>query len=295
MHMKRLLLVLAVAATAGCTHHEPAQLTPLMSAASAGNAAQVRALVGAGADVNAMRGLRLASGGRIEGDTKPTDETALGFAVEAGDLETIRILLDAGARTDVGSDLAYTPWGRLSKHLDRPQAAEILRLLLAPSQGMPRLSANLMLYDAMAAKNEAVAAILLDHVEDPQVAYCFTPLPLDDAHFVSMMALVERRAGPPKGRSLECGLRADTPLKLEYFLKHGADPNAPGPNFRPLTAIAFDVMQGYPLTGERREMVKLLLRYGADPALPDRMEHGNPIEMARKSGNTELLNLLTHH
>jgi ankyrin repeat protein len=293
MKTRSLLFVLVLAATAGCTHHEPGQLTPLMSAASAGNAARVKELIAAGTDVNAQRGLRLASGMRIEGDTRSNNETALMFAIDGGDLESIRALLDAGARVDVQEGGGNAVWRRLDRRLNAPNAVEILRLLLSRSPRIPSDSATSMLHTAMSGANETVVSIVLDHVDDPMIAYCFTELPLDDAHFPSMMALLEKRIGAPKGRALECGVQADTPLKLQYFLEHGADPSHLGSPFRPLSRIVFDVVHGYGLTDDRREMIKLLLRYGADPALSDKTENGSPIDMARKAGNTALLDLLT--
>jgi ankyrin repeat protein len=294
--IKSLLFVVVVAATASCsgTHHEPAELTPLMSAASNGNAVRVRQLIAAGADVNEPRGLRVVPGGRIEGDSAPQGETALMFAVDAGDLDTIRVLLDAGARTDVRANWGNNVWERLRRRLSGPNAVEILRLLLSRSPRIPPDLATAMLADAMSGANEAVVSIVLDQVEDPMAAYCFTAAPLDDAHFSSMMRLLEKRIGVPKGRALECGVGVDTPLKLEYFLKHGANPNQVYNSFRPLSSIAFDVSHGYGLTNDRREMVKLLLRYGANPALrEDNTSRGSPIDMARSAGNTELLGLLT--
>ena len=292
MKIRSLLFVLVLAATAGCTHHEPGHLTPLMSAAGAGNAARVKELIAAGTDVNAQRGLRLASGMRIEGDTRSNNETALMFAIDGGDPESIRALLDAGARVDVQEGGGNAVWRRLDRRLNAPNAVEVLRLLLSRSPRIPSDSATSMLHTAMFGANETVVSIVLDHGDNPMIAYCFTELPLDDAHFPSMMRLLEKRIGAPKGRALECGVQADTPLKLQYFLERGADPNHVGAPFRPLTRIVFDVVHGYGLTDDRREMIKLLLRYGADPALSDKTENGSPIDMARKAGNTALLDLL---
>jgi ankyrin repeat protein len=293
MKARSLLFVLVLAATAGCTHHEPAQLTPLMSAANAGNAARVKELIAAGTDVNAPRGLRLASGMRIEGDTRSNNETALMFAIDAGNLESIRALLDAGARIDGQGSSGNEVWRRLERRLNAPNAVEILRLLLSRSPRIPSDSATSMLHTAMSGANETVVSSLLDHVDNPMFAYCFTELPLDDAHFPSMMTLLEKRIGVPKGKALECGLDADTPLKLQYFLEHGANPNQLGSTFTPLSRIVFDVVHGYGLTNDRRDMIKLLLRHGADPALRDKTANGSPIDMARKAANIELLDLLT--
>lgn len=292
MKINSLLFVLVVAATASCTHHELAELTPLMSAASAGNAARVRELIAAGADVNEPRGLRIAPGGRIEGDNPPHGETALMFAVDAGDVDTIRALLDAGARIDVHGGFEGNVWRRFSHRLGSPNAVEILRLLLSRSARIPQDEAALILPYAMSGANEAVVSMVLEYVEDPMIAYCYTTLPLDDVHFASMMKFLEKRIGVPKGKALDCMQRVDTPLKLEYFLAHGADPNQLE-TFRPLSGIVFEVVKGFGLTDDRREMIKILLRYGANPALRDRTENGSPIDMASKAGNTELLNLLT--
>lgn len=76
------------------------------------------------------------------------------------------------------------------------------------------------------------------------------------------------------------------------FLDHDADPDQPGSIFRPLTRLAFEITKGG-MSEERRAMITLLLRHGADPALSDKTENGSAIEVARRSGNTELLALLT--
>ena len=77
------------------------------------------------------------------------------------------------------------------------------------------------------------------------------------------------------------------------FLDLHADPDQPGSIFRPLTRLAFEITKGGGMSAERRAMITLLLRHGADPALSDKTENGSAIEVARRSGNTELLALLT--
>lgn len=108
-----------------------------------------------------------------------------------------------------------------------------------------------------------------------------------------MVALLEQRIGPPRGEALECGAHADTPRKLAYFLERHANPDHLGSIFRPLTVLAFEITKGTGMNEAWRAMITLLLRHGADPALPDNTRNGSAIDVARRSGNTELLALLT--
>jgi ankyrin repeat protein len=99
-----LAVVLTAAAPAG---------QPLVDAAKRGDAAEVRALLRAGADPNAAQGDGL---------------TALHVAAQAGNLEIARLLIDARANVDVGTRIGgYTPL-----HLAAQAAhAEVVAALLA--------------------------------------------------------------------------------------------------------------------------------------------------------------------
>lgn len=102
---------LILASFGGCAyHHEGNALTPLMEAANRGDLPAVQALIAAGANVNETRGVHRVRGMRIEGDNPLAGETALMFAVQGNHVETARVLLDAGARTDVQDTWRQTVW-----------------------------------------------------------------------------------------------------------------------------------------------------------------------------------------
>ena len=99
----RMLAVILVAAAAligvggqpaAQTGDAPVATIPLIEAAKASDAAAVRALIGAGADVNAAQ----ADGA-----------TALHWAAYREDLETAALLIDAGADVNEANDLGVTP------------------------------------------------------------------------------------------------------------------------------------------------------------------------------------------
>ncbi len=289
----RLILAIGILSLSACTHRESDPLTPLMSAARVGDAARVRSLIAAGADVNETRGTHRASGIRIEGDNPQHGESALMFAVASGDLASVRALLDAGARLDVKASGGFDVWSSMASAMGAPDSAAILQLLLSRGSALPADRTKHLLVMAVGSANREAVGVLLGRVDDPMDAYCFTAGPLGDEHFPAMVALLEQQAGPPRGQALACGMGADTSRKLAYFLGHHADPNQLRDGFRPLTRIVFDITKGSGMTDERRDMIGLLLRHGADPALRDGTSNGSALDVARRSGNAELLALLT--
>ncbi|HEX8170204.1 MAG TPA: ankyrin repeat domain-containing protein [Thermoanaerobaculia bacterium] len=109
---KTLALPLLLLLTTACTMHRDEQ-TPLVSAARAGDAAQVRALLARGADPN-----------------EPSGEngwTPLLHAVHKGQREAAAALLDGGAAIDRGSPSGMTPLMMAAGYDDRDMVALLLR------------------------------------------------------------------------------------------------------------------------------------------------------------------------
>lgn len=292
MRISTALLALCFPALVACTMKEADPPTPLMSAAGTRDAARVRGLIAAGADVNETRGVHRVPGMRVEGDNPQYGETALMYAVDAMAVDAARVLLDAGARVDARDTWGRDVWSRLEYSAAGPDGAAMVRLLLERAGSAPQQSAAMILGQAVQRGNEELVELVIDRVKEPQLAYCQTTGDFGLDRFRSTMALLERRIGPPKGKALECALETDSAEKMAYFLSRGADPNREGAYFLPITLRAFNVAQTGTLSEKERDMIKVLLHYGADPRRKGRSGHGSAIDIARKSGNAELLTLL---
>jgi ankyrin repeat protein len=104
-----------------------AAVTALMGAASNGNADLTRYLLAHKADVHAISPDR--AGTVKNGPVAFGNVTALHFAVQSGDSETVRLFLDAGSDVDARDVRGLTPLV-FAVATDRPNV-EIIRLLLA--------------------------------------------------------------------------------------------------------------------------------------------------------------------
>ena len=211
--------------------------SPLMAAARAGSVETVELLLAHGADVNvkdAWRGqtaLIMAAGNH-----EPNAEvvrvllehgadvhvrsagglTALLFAVRQHDVESVRLLLKAGANVNE----------------EAPGVQEISRTGYQMTAG--RVSALRM---AINHNYYELAALLLDSGADPNAA--------DSAGFTPLHAVLQKRAGgnPERGNRGGGGSgEGAIELPLKGLLAHGADPNAR----LPLKRIPTDPTRGYP-------------------------------------------------
>jgi ankyrin repeat protein len=92
--------------------------TPLIWAASCGRAGAVRRLLELGADPTATGG--------YGGESHGLDVTPLHLAGTSGDEETVRALLDAGARTDVLDGHGYGTPASWARHAGQETAARVI-------------------------------------------------------------------------------------------------------------------------------------------------------------------------
>lgn len=293
MALKNLALIVGALALAACQHREADPPTPLMQAAYRGDAAQVRSMIAAGADVNRRLGVHWVSGARIHGDNPQHGETALLFGAKSGDSEVLRALLDAGADIAATDSSQFSVWYHLRQGIGEHRGTEAVRLLLARSPNkIAAADTDSMLLTAAQAGNEGLVGMLLEYGSDPAYAYC-AAAGLDLKRFLPMMALLEKHA-PAKASILFCAIDSDGAEKLEYFLSRGADPNLLHNGFRPLTRVLLKNWEPGPaLTSQRRRMVEVLLRYGADPNLTDGTDGGSAIDRARVLGDPEILRIVT--
>ena len=137
---------------------------PVADAAMKGDAAAVRALIKAGADVNAAQGDGM---------------TALHWAAQRGDVEQVRMLVSAGARLEgVTRNGNYTP---LQLAARSGAAGAVGALLEAGANAHATTSSGgaTALHFAAGVGNTDAMAALLDHgakVDQPDVTYGQTPL-----------------------------------------------------------------------------------------------------------------------
>ena len=79
---------------------------------------------------------------------------------------------------------------------------------------------------------------------------------------------------------MQRAVKAQNDPLMEYLLMHGADPNQ-GQRLPLVTAVK----------NERLYVIEILLDFGADPGLDD-FKGESPMDVAKNSGNRELLNRL---
>ncbi len=109
------------------TEHSSTGLTPLQAASRCGNRATVEALLSGGADVDATKAPMLLSDGRPSTGDVWAGATALHFAIEARDLDTVTTLLDHKANVNAQMTDGQTGLLMAVSKGDRP----IMDLLLA--------------------------------------------------------------------------------------------------------------------------------------------------------------------
>lgn len=152
--MNRALRVVGLLGTAmglaGCFGRGPE--TPLAHAAAKADATQVRSLLDAGADPNAMDGSRI---------------TPLMWAGRAGGVDTIRALIAGGAKLDT-RDQAVNGWTALVHAIHKGQDDAAVELLDAGADPNIRCDGgSTALMFASAYGNTRIVRVLLDRGADP--------------------------------------------------------------------------------------------------------------------------------
>lgn len=140
----------AMLAASACWQGAEAAEVPIADAARVGDAAEVRALIAAGADVGAA---------------EPDGTTALLWAAYQSDLEIVEALLAAGADPNAANDFGVTPLLQASRYGD----AAVIEALLAAGADVAATHAGSeppLLAAARAGSVEAVT-LLLAHGSDP--------------------------------------------------------------------------------------------------------------------------------
>jgi ankyrin repeat protein len=259
----------------------PGGETALMTAARTGKVEAVKALLAAGADVNAKeskRGQTAIMWAAAEGNTEVVQEllragadfrtplntgfTAFLFAVREGRSDVVRVLLKAGA--DVNETI-HT--GQASG--PRP----------ASGAGVPR-PGNSALHLAVVNGHFELAAMLLDAGANPNAAEVgYTPL-----HILTIV----RKPGGGDNDPAPRGSGAMTSLELvKKFAKHGANLNARMTRRANLGLTGLNTMGATPFLMAARsadaELMRMLASLGADPLIPN-ADNATPLIVAAGLG-----------
>lgn len=245
--------------------------TPLMHAASMGTVAIMRALLDAGAEVNAANGRKA---------------TALHWAVP--DPEKVRLLLARDARVDAETVEKRTPLYLAAMLPDGVPAARLLLQAGANVEATTVLGAT-PLFPA-ATTGAEMTKLLLDHGANPNVRARSDATPILFTRGAGVIALLLAGGADPRARSktgesplMEAAIRGDV-AGAKLLLDHGADVNAADHRgYTPLLLAAqYD--------GDSAELVRLLLDRGA---APDAVAEGETaLSLATKRGETAVTRLL---
>lgn len=189
------------------------------------------------------------------------DKFLIHQSVSSGDIETLRYLLDHGAKVDHRSIIDQaTPLHIASYSGDEA----ITRLLLARGADInaPMIGGNTPLHMALASGHVAIAELLLVHGAEPNVN------------------LSSKGATP-----LHLAARAGFASIVELLLQRGVDANARG-NSNNATALIEAARYGHVL------VVEMLLRFGADVAIRD-LDGRSALDLAHKQGHIKIVDLLS--
>lgn len=188
------------------------------------------------------------------------DKFLLHQSVSSGDIETLRYLLDHGAKVDRRAIVDHaTPLHIASYSGDDA----IARLLLARGADIDAImiGGNTPLHMALAGGQVAIAELLLVHGAEPNV-------------------YLASKGAPP----LHLAVRAGFASIVELLLQRGADADAREHSNR-ATALIEAARYGHV------SVVEILLRFGADITLRDIDGH-TALDVARKKGRTRIAALL---
>lgn len=245
--------------------------TPLMHAASMGTLAIMRALLDAGAEVNATNGRKA---------------TALHWAVP--DPEKVRLLLAHGASVDPKTIEKRTP---LYLAAMLPEGLPAARLLLqaGANPGAETVLGTTPLFPAATTSAE-MTKLLLEYGADPNARARNDATPILFTRGADVIRLLLARGADARARSktgesslMEAAIRGDV-ASVTLLLEHGADVNAADHRgYTPLLLAAqYD--------GDSPEIVRLLLDHGAD--VEAKAEGETALSLAERRGETAVTRLL---
>ena len=249
--------------------------TPLMQAATYGDAPLLKLLIDAGADVNAAN---------------PEGATALMRA--AGDYDKVKLLLDHGASADARSKLGRTPLLIAAAIPGNLKTVWLLLALGGQINEQDQAGDNCLTSAAKRGDTEMVKA-LLEAGAEPSVASAFGRSPLmwaaEEGNVDTLACLLQRdaaKAQPGLDFALSSATMRGPAAAVRMLLEHGANPNTPSPiaGYTPLMWAAYSENVSV-------ETAKLLLERGADVGAKG-ANGETASSLAKKRGNSAVANLL---
>jgi ankyrin repeat protein len=292
-----LLLLLSMASMVTRTAPSPADATDhrapptrsVRDAAQRGDADAVRALLDAGADLEAE---------------DPWQETALFAATQNGDLQTLQLLLDRGADPNHRNRRGQTPL-MFAVWCEDGRALEMIDRLLRAGADVDAKDegGSTALNDAAGKIDPHLVRILLDAGADPNAYENYRGwAPLlhslfpygDEAVHVEVLRLLLASGADPNARgrgggtALMNAVGRVSPGIVGLLLDYRADPNLT--NDDGSTPLMLAVRKGY-LGPGTAEVVRRLIAAGADPNARNKAGM-TATAVAVSSGNTDVLPLL---
>ncbi|MEI6653151.1 MAG: ankyrin repeat domain-containing protein [Verrucomicrobiota bacterium] len=197
------------------------------------------------------------------------------YAVVAGNMEIVRVLLKAGAKVNAKADGGMTPMLRAAAISNNEGIADLTQVLLSSVNSSPG--------PARTAAREALKACQKS----------FAPSPEEESSRLAILRLLVEQGGSVRG-----DLSADEPTPLHlavnypnskavaYLLEHGANPEEMKLGTRPLHNAAL---------GGNAEVVKLLLARKVDVNAAQVPLGTRPLHFAVINGDMEIIRLLLDH
>ncbi len=270
--------------------------TALMRASRAGDIELVQRLLRQGADVNERRGYSIRVGiFLVHGPSEPLyGDSAVTAGVESGNVELVRTLLDYGADANIVDSWRQDIW-RYAAHNLGDNSEDMFRLLMSHSV-IGKDIANYAFAQAAGLGLESLMALLLERTNELglDMAICNTAR---SARIELLKSLLQRVKKVPTN-TLACAIDTGNPHRVKtvkVLLEKGVDPNEGDSNGLPALSL-FVLGLGYvpgteTVLPQEREMLDVLLSYGADPRLRGASQW-NAIEFARSRGYTGVAKLL---
>ncbi len=265
----------------------------LLNALIDAGAADSPTLAAARGDLNAVRAF-VEANPAVVNDGESLQKRPLSAAVERGNREIVRCLLDAGADPNAGVDSSGTPATRAS--------SDAMRGLLYEYGGRPEAAWGI----AQRGDLETLAAILRycddpfsnedsEFLTTPYTAIvsgcgrCLDKRESTDAHEAMLSIFLKRRFPMPKVLT-ECkGYLYHVPHMTCQLLESGLDPNLH--DWQRRTPV-HDLCSGLRHVEDPAGLIQMFIQHGAEVNSIDEEDRSTPLGIAAREGDARLVKLL---